>query len=458
MQIHFLGATGTVTGSKYLVRGGRGSVLVDCGLFQGLKQLRLRNWEPMPVDPKSISAVVLTHAHIDHSGYLPALVRDGFKGKVYCSPATRDLCGVLLPDSAHLQEEEARYANKKGYSKHHPARPLYTKKDAEAAISRLKAVPEEEEFEPAKGLTARLIPNGHILGSNCVHVTDRKASVLFSGDVGRFSDPLMKDPKPPPAAVAYVIESTYGGRNHPGGNPQERLREVVARTAKRGGVVIIPAFAIGRAQIVLFHLQQLKAKGRIPDVPLYLNSPMAIDATEIFARYAGEHDLDRAQCEAMCRAARFVSSVEESKALNASKGPKVIIASSGMATGGRVVHHIKAFGPGERNTILLTGFQAAGTRGARLAAGERVLRIHGTEVPIRAEVVQLEGLSAHADSDEMLRWLRGAPREPKITFLTHGEPVQADALRLRVQDELGWNCRVPDYLEQANLPTGTNQR
>jgi len=452
VQLQFLGATGTVTGSKYLVRGGRGTVLVDCGLFQGLKQLRLRNWEPLPIEPKSIDAVVLTHAHIDHSGYLPALVRDGFKGKVFCSPATRDLCGVMLPDSANLQEEEARYANKKGYSKHHPARPLYSKEDAEAATARLKAATEEEPFEAAKGLKVRLVPNGHILGSTCVHVSDRKGSILFSGDLGRFSDPLMKDPKPPPAADAYVIESTYGGRSHGTLNPRERLREIVTRTVKRGGVVIIPAFAVGRAQIVLYHLQQLKSKRQIPDVPIYLNSPMAVDATEIFTRYAGQHDLDRAECEAMCRAARFVNSVEESKALNAAKGPKVIIASSGMATGGRVVHHLKAFGPSERNTILLTGYQAAGTRGARLAAGERVLRIHGAEAPIRAEVVQLEGLSAHADADEMLRWLRGAPRQPMMTYLTHGEPVQADALRLRIQDELGWTCRMPDYLEIAKVP------
>lgn len=457
MQIQFLGATGTVTGAKYLVRGARGKILVDCGLFQGLKQLRLRNWEPLPLDPASIDAVVLTHAHIDHSGYVPLLVRNGFRGRIYGTPATVDLCGILLPDSGHLQEEEAEYANRKGYSKHKPALPLYTERDARRSLELFKPVPVETPFEPVEGLTVELIPNGHILGSTCVRVSGRRTSILFSGDLGRPRDPLMKDPKPPKEADAFVVESTYGGRSHGTTSPRDTLRDVVVRTAARGGVVVIPAFAVGRAQIVLYHLQQLKERAQIPDVPIYLNSPMATDATEVFRRYPEEHHLSPAQCEAMCRAARFVNSVEESKALNTRNGPMVIVSSSGMATGGRVTHHLKAFAPNERNTILLTGFQAAGTRGARIAAGAASVKIHGTQVPIRAEVVQLEGLSAHADADEVIAWLRQAPRPPALTLLTHGEPVQADALRLRIQEDLGWPCRVPEYLERVKLPPGTDK-
>jgi metallo-beta-lactamase family protein len=452
VQIQFLGATGTVTGAKYLVRGSRGKILVDCGLFQGLKQLRLRNWEQLPVDPASIDAVVLTHAHIDHSGYVPLLVRNGFRGRIYGTAATRDLCAILLPDSGHLQEEEAEYANRKGFSKHRPALPLYTKRDAIRSLERFEAVSAGQPFEPAKGLNVELIPNGHILGSTCVRVGDRSSSILFSGDLGRPRDPLMKDPRPPPAADVFVVESTYGGRSHGTAPPRDTLRDTIVRTAARGGVVVIPAFAVGRAQILLYHLQQLKEREQIPDVPIYLNSPMATDVTEVFRRYPDEHDLTPAQCEAMCRAARFVNSVEESKALNARKGPMVIISSSGMATGGRVTHHLKAFAPDERNTILLTGFQAAGTRGARLAAGAESVKIHGTQVEIRAEVIQLGGLSAHADADEVLAWLRQAPRPPALALLTHGEPAQADALRLRIQEELGWPCRVPDYLERVKLP------
>lgn len=451
MTIQFLGATSTVTGSKYLVHAAGKQVLVDCGLFQGFKQLRLRNWGQFPVDPKSIDAVVLTHAHLDHSGYLPLLVKNGYKGPIFCTAATADLCGILLPDSGHLQEEDARYANRRGFSKHRPALPLYTEEDAKRCLSQLRPVEFAQSIKIAPGVDMRLLLAGHILGAAMIEMRCEGRILLFSGDLGRPNDLVMQ----PPACVEHadflVIESTYGNRRHDVKDPLDVLADVITRTVARQGVVIIPAFAVGRAQTLLYAIHLLKIARRIPDVPVYLNSPMAVDATNIYHRHRIEHRLTEEQCKSMCTTAKFVNSVEESKALNNKRGPMILISASGMLTGGRVLHHLKAFAPDARNTILLSGFQSGGTRGAALAAGAETVKIHGEQIPIRAEVATLSNLSAHADYVEMLDWLGHFSGPPKQTFITHGEPAAADALRLSIEEKLKWQCTVPEYLERASL-------
>lgn len=451
MQLQFLGATGTVTGSKYLLRHEGVTLLVDCGLFQGYKQLRLRNWAPMPVPAAGIDAIVLTHAHIDHSGYVPLLARQGFKGKVYCSEATYALCRILLPDSGHLQEEEAEYANRRGYSKHKPALPLYTREDAERCLKQFAPRPYAAPWSPAPGLQARMDPSGHMLGSAFVKIDDGRRSILFSGDIGRPNDLVLAAPARVPGADYAVVESTYGDRQHESSDPLLKLGEVINRTAARGGVVVIPAFAVGRAQNLLYCIHLLKERGVIHHLPVYLDSPMAIDATRIYHAHRSEHRLSPEQCEAMCHAATIVNKPEDSRALSARRGPMVIISASGMATGGRVVHHLKAFAPDRRNTILFAGYQAGGTRGAAILQGATSVRIHGEDVPIRAEVATLDSLSAHADAGEILQWLRGFGTPPRQTFITHGEPTAADAMRSRIEHEMGWPCRVPDYLETVEL-------
>ena len=451
MRLTFLGAAGTVTGSKYLLAHQGRRVLVDCGLFQGLKQLRLRNWDRFPLPADSIDAVVLTHAHIDHSGYLPALARQGFRGKVFCTHATRELAALLLPDAGHLQEEDALYANRHGFSKHHPALPLYTEEDGRRALRLFEARPFGETFEPVPGVKMRFSGAGHILGAASVHVAWDGRSLLFSGDLGREHDLLMRPPEPPPAADHVVVESTYGDRDHEAEDPETLLAETVNRTAARGGIVVVPAFAVGRAQALLYLLSRLKEQRRIPDLPVFLNSPMAADVTEIFHHHAGEHRLDTEQCRRMCGTARVVNSVEESRKLNDMRFPAVIVSASGMATGGRVVHHLKAFAPDRRNTILLAGYQAAGTRGAALAAGAREVKIHGEHVPVRAEVVSLGSLSAHADRGELLRWIGRLPQPPRRVFVTHGEPVAADSLRQAIEEQHGWPCTVPEHLQEVAL-------
>lgn len=451
MQLQFLGATGTVTGSKYLVRAGEATVMVDCGLFQGYKQLRLRNWDRLPVDPRTIDAVVLTHAHIDHSGHVPLLVKNGFRGRIHCSEATYELCRILLPDSGRLQEEEANYANRGGYSRHHPALPLYTGEDAERCLKQFEVHDFGGRWSPATGLGVTLAHSGHMLGSSFVRLDDGRRSVLFSGDIGRPDDPVLYAPTRLDGADYLVVESTYGNRRHDPSNALEKLADVINRTAARGGVVVIPAFAVGRAQSLLYAIHLLKKQGLIHHLPVYLNSPMAADATEIYYRFHAEHRLTREECEAMCREATIVNSPDESRALNARKGPMVIVAASGMATGGRVVYHLKAFAPDRRNTILFAGYQAGGTRGARILAGEPTVRIQGEEVPVRAEVASLDNLSAHADFAEIVDWLRGFAQPPRQTFITHGEPDAADAMRQHIERDLGWPCRVPDYLETVKL-------
>lgn len=451
MQLTFLGATGTVTGSKYLLRKAGRSVLVDCGLFQGLKALRLRNWQAPPVKPASLEAVVLSHAHIDHSGYLPLLVRSGFRGPVYCTRATFELCKLLLPDSGHLQEEQARYANQQGFSRHKPALPLYTADDALKSLRQFVPV----DFGKPKRLEGvgafRLLPAGHILGAAIVLFEGAGPRVAFSGDLGRKDDPVMRPAATIPAADYLIVESTYGNRLHPATDPEAELSAHLERVTGAGGVVVIPAFAVGRAQVLLHLVARIKARGKLRGVPVYLNSPMAIDATRIFRRFRAEHRLSEEQCHAACTVATMVNTAQESIALNDRKGPMIIISASGMATGGRVLHHLEAFAPDPRNMILFAGFQAAGTRGATLMAGAKEVKIHGQYVPVRAEVVNLECLSAHADYAGILEWLHGFRHAPRHAYVTHGEPAAADEMRRRISETLGWDCSVPDYLETVTL-------
>jgi metallo-beta-lactamase family protein len=450
MRIEFLGGVGTVTGSKYLLEHNGRRLLVDCGLFQGLKQLRLRNWEPLPVKASEIDAVLLTHAHMDHSGYVPRLVKLGFKGPVYCSGATRDLCELLLPDSGRLQEEEADFANRHGHSKHKPALPLYTQEEAGAALKRFETIPFDKEHSPWPGWSWRLKRAGHILGAASVHISWTGGSILFSGDLGRSDDLVMRPPESPGQADYVVVESTYGDRRHRDVDTLMALADVVNRTAARGGVVVIPSFAVGRAQTILHCIHLLKKAHRIPDMPVYLNSPMAADATRIFRHHLDEHRLSAEQCATMSKEVTIANTVEESKRLNTLTFPSIIVSASGMATGGRVLHHLKTYAPDARNTILFAGFQAAGTRGAALVGGSEAVKIHGAYVPVRAEVANLDTLSAHADRDQLLAWL-GALRTPKRVFVTHGEPVAADALRLAIEERHGWPVTVPEYLESRKL-------
>jgi metallo-beta-lactamase family protein len=450
-KLTFLGAVGTVTGSKYLLETEDRRILIDCGLFQGFKQLRLRNWAPLPVPPSTIDEVLLTHAHLDHSGYLPLLVKNGFRGPIHCTDATRDLCGLLLPDSGHLQERDAEFANRHGYSKHRPALPLYTQTDAEAALEYFHPVRFRESIPIGGDLKARFLYAGHILGAAMIELTSGANKILFSGDLGRPNDVCLFDPDAIESADYLVVESTYGDRKHEARSPEDALAESIGRTVARGGTVVIPAFAVGRTQALLFYLHRLRRAKRIPDLPIYLDSPMAIDATEIFERHADDHRLAPAEVQAAFAGARYVHSIEESKELDSMPMPKVIVSASGMATGGRVLHHLEAYASDPRNLILFVGFQAGGTRGAAMTQGAETIKLHGRYIPVRAEVENLHMLSAHADADEIMVWLRRFRAMPKMTFITHGEPAPADALRHRVAEELGWVCTVPDYRDSADL-------
>ncbi len=453
MELSFLGAAGTVTGSRTLVSGAGGRVLVDCGMFQGYKALRERNWGPLPLRGHEVDAVLLTHAHLDHSGWVPALVSGGFRGPIYCTPGTADLLAVLLTDSGRIQEEDAAYANRKGYARHDPALPLYTEADAERALRQLVRVPWGEEVEIA-GFRATWSPVGHILGASCVRVQDADTSVLFSGDVGRQRDLVMKPPAPPLQAEHLVLESTYGGRLHDDHDLMDALEPVVRRTVDRGGVLLVPSFAVGRAQAVLWALHRLREAGRIPDVPVVLDSPMAVDATELYLRHSGSLRLDPGDVSAMCRASRFVQTQQESQALNRQPGPFVLVSASGMLTGGRVLHHLAARAPHRENTLLFVGYQSPGTRGGRILAGERELKIHGRYVEVACEVTSIDGFSAHADQGELIEWLRGFDKPPRATWLNHGEPESADALRVRIQEALGWDVRVATEGRTLQLPLG----
>ncbi|VTU18018.1 Ribonuclease [Variovorax sp. SRS16] len=450
MRIQFLGATGTVTGSKYLLEHDGRRLLVDCGLFQGLKQHRLRNWEPLPVDAARIDAVLLTHAHMDHSGYVPRLVKLGFEGRVYCTSATRDLCRLLLPDSSRLQEEEADFANRHGHSKHKPALPLYTEEEARIALKRFETVPFEKEISIWPGWSWRLGRAGHILGACSPRIDWGGGSILFSGDLGGNDDLMMRPPEAPAPADYVVVESTYGNRRHREADTLGTLAEIINRTAARNGVLVVPAFAVGRAQTLLHCIRLLKQARRIPEMPVYLNSPMAADVTRLLRSHLDEHRLTEEQCAAMSQEVTIVNTIEESKRLNALTGPSIIVSASGMATGGRVLHHLKAYAPDARNTILFAGFQAAGTRGAAMLDGAEAVKIHGAYVPLRAEVAHLDTLSAHADREQLLAWI-GAQPAPRRVFVTHGEPVAADALRLAIEERHPWPCTVPDYRDSREL-------
>lgn len=451
MRMTFLGAAGTVTGSKYLLEQGEQRILIDCGLFQGYKQLRLHNWDPFDLPMRELDAIVLTHAHLDHSGYLPVLARNGYRGPIYASPATCELVKILLRDSARLQEEEAEYANRKGFSRHDPALPLYTLENAERALKLLRPIAFEHPVEIARGVTILLRRAGHILGAATVQVQAGGLTLVCSGDLGRPEDPVMFAPQAIEQADYLLVESTYGDRRHPREAPEDLLADVITRTALRRGITLVPSFTVGRAQLLMYHLYRLKQRHAIPDIPIYLNSPMAIDVTRLYQRFGDEHRLSREECEGMCHIAHPVRSTKDSMALDLQRTPAVIIAASGMATGGRVLHHLKSLAPSPINTLLMPGFQAGGTRGARIVAGEPSVRIHGKDVPINAEVVPMQTLSAHADAEEIMQWLRGFKTPPRHTYVVHGEPNASDVLRHRIHDELGWSVSVPEYRDSVEL-------
>lgn len=451
MKLTFAGAAGTVTGSRYLLDTGERRILLDCGLFQGYKQLRLRNRARFPVSPRRIDSVVLSHAHLDHSGYLPALARDGFRGPIHATAATYELCGILLRDSAHLQEDEARFANRHGFTRHQPAEPLYTMADAERALRLFKVVEFGQEFDLGEGLKCALQPAGHLLGAAFVSLRRRGRSLVFSGDVGRPQDTIMRAPMLPTEADTLILESTYGNRLHPKDDGEATIGRIIRETAARGGTVLIPSFAVGRAQTVMLAIARLGQRGEIPDLPVFLDSPMAIDATALYRKYRTLHRLSVQECRTMYDAVRIVNSAEQSKALAHLRMPAVIIAASGMATGGRVLHHLKNIAPDPRNHILFVGYQAGGTRGAHLVAGEREVKIHGEWIQVRAAVTQIDSYSAHADADELMHWLSAIRRAPSQVYLCHGESDAADRLRHRIQEQLGWPARVPEHMETVEL-------
>jgi metallo-beta-lactamase family protein len=451
LTLRSLGGSGTVTGSKHLLSLGERRLLLDCGLFQGLKNLRELNWKRLPVDAAGIDDVVLSHAHLDHCGYLPRLLLEGFRGRIQASAPTAAVADLILKDAGHLQEKDAEYANRKGFSRHHPALPLYRVVDAERALERFDTVRWRRSTPLRCGAQIQLRPAGHILGAATVQVDWGGQTIVFSGDLGRYEDPVMVAPEAVPDADYVIVESTYGDRLHPPQNPLDALGTVIERTVQRGGTVVIPAFAVGRAQALQYYLWKLKQSGRLANVPIYVDSPMASSASDLLHRFVGEHRLDAETCAAVCKVATHVRDVAESKALSADRFPKVIISASGMATGGRVLHHLIAFAPDHRNTVLLSGFQAAGTRGRRLLQGEREIKIFGQWVPVQAEVVELPMLSAHADADEILRWLSGFRRPPRRVFVVHGEPEASDALRVRIARELGWDACVPRQDEEFTL-------
>lgn len=457
-SIQFLGAAGTVTGSKFLLEHDGKQVLIDCGLFQGPKELRLRNWAPTPIDVKTLNAIVLTHAHIDHTGGLPRLISQGYRGPIFSTGGTRDLCGLLLPDSARIQEEEARYANKEGYSRHSPALPLYSEADARRALELFETFAYNRAREIVPGILLTFVPAGHILGSAiCVFdLVSSKQRVVFSGDLGRYNAPILRDPMAVESATTLIAESTYGDRAHKETQPMELLAEIVNETAKRGGVVVIPAFAVGRTQEILYHLDNLERAKRIPELPVFVDSPMACDATPIYLAHSSDHDLDMkklvidGKTPLQTRHTRFVVAANESKQLNHFKGPGIIISASGMATGGRILHHLKHRVSDPKNTIVFVGYQSVGTRGRRMLDGEPTIRLHGQEVPVRAQLTQISGFSAHADWVEMLRWMDGFTTPPKQVLLVHGEDSALAALKTRVEAK-GWPTHIPRHLEKVEL-------
>lgn len=451
MKLTFLGAVGTVTGSKYLLEIENKKVLIDCGLFQGVRELRRRNWNPLPFEPENLDLVVITHAHIDHSGYLPLLVKNGFKGPIYCTHATAELCSILLPDSGYLQEEEAKRANQYGYSRHHPARPLYTREEALQSLKQFKTIDYHTPHQLLPNCEFSWSRAGHILGSAFIQIKHQGRITCFSGDLGRLDDVIMKPKDFLNQADYLILESTYGNRLHDLSDPSDAIDTLVNSTINRGGTVLIPAFAVGRSQHMLYYIHQLIQAQRIPHVPVFLDSPMAIDATQALLHNQHEHHLTPDQCKEVCQIAQYIKTPEESIALVEDNHPKIIISASGMLTGGRVLHHLKHLAPDPKNSLLLTGFQAPGTRGDRLLNQEKSIKLYGEFLPINAEIVTLSNLSAHADYEEILIWLKHMQHPPKIVFITHGTPASAGALKAYIESELGWHCVVPAYLDHVEL-------
>ena len=456
----FLGAAGVVSGSRHLLESASGRILVDCGLFQGEKRLRLRNWEPLGVPPQSIDAVVLTHAHIDHSGWLPRLVREGFRGEILATPATTDLLGLLLYDSAKCQAEDAAYANRTGYTKHKPALPLYQERDVAEALRRVRSIDRGVWFDPAAGIRCRFHDAGHMLGSSFIETEladpdGRSIRVVFSGDVGRYDAPLYNDPAPPPPCDYLVCESTYGDRDHSETRPLEELEGVVNEAVARGGMMLIASFAVGRAQQLVYLLRTLMAAGRVPKVPVWVDSPMAVEAMTIFRRHQGEHDFSEAKLAGVAEAlaspfVQLARTADESKAINTQSGPGIIIASSGMMNGGRILHHLARRLGDPTTTVLVAGFQAKGTRGRILLDGAAFLRIHGRDVPVRATVRQIDAFSGHADRHEIGRWLADLPA-PRLTFLVHGEPPAVRGMAEYLAATRGFAVELPKIGQSFQL-------
>ena len=462
MKITVLGAGRCVTGSKYLLEWHHFSALLDCGLFQGPAENRRRNWAPLPFSPRKLGAVVLTHAHIDLSGYLPRLARQGFKGPIYCTPPTRALLRVLLPDAAHLQEEEARYANKEGYSKHRPALPLFRMADAKAALRLLEPVPFHEWIELHPGVRFRYRRQGHILGAAAVELETKVSggkhrTVYFSGDVGRYGVPILKEPESYPGSDVLFVETTYGDRLHDPRDPYELLTEVITAAVRRGGVILIPAFAVDRTQEILYILHELMESGDIPQLPIFLDSPMGIEATAMYARFVSEHDAEMRQYYGRDENPIFPPNLQvtptsaESKKLNGIGGPAIIISASGMATGGRILHHLKQRLPDPANTVIFVGYQARGTKGRRLVEGEKEIKIHGQWIPVRAHIEALGTFSAHADREELLLWLSRREHDPHTVCLIHGEYGAQQAFAELLRQEYGWETRIPEIGEEIVL-------
>ncbi|HXQ27485.1 MAG TPA: MBL fold metallo-hydrolase [Candidatus Acidoferrales bacterium] len=461
-KITFLGAAGTVTGSKYLLEAEGKRLLVDCGLFEGSKELKQRNWDRLPIDPGTIDWVLLTHAHIDHTGYLPRLVQSGFRGPIYANAATHELCALLLPDSAHIQVEDAQYAAKKGYSAHKPPLPLYTVAESQAALQQFRMIPRAEPFTISPQFSVRPHDAGHILGSTWLELTitenGKQTLVVFSGDVGRYDQPILKDPESPTRADFLLCESTYGDRDHPAGSVVDELADIVNATAKRGGAVVIPAFAVGRTQLLMYYLRELEEQQRIPHLPVFVDSPMAINVTGLYMSHHEDHDAEFSQQEAAgnhdplnCHEVHMTRTVEDSKKINDVVSPCIIISASGMITGGRIKHHLAQRLPDSRSTVLLVGFQAEGSGGRALLDGAKYLRIHHEQIPVRAKIIEIGQLSAHAGKSELLRWLSGFQAPPKQTFLVHGEPSGLNGLRDAIAAQYHWPVTIPSYQQSVDL-------
>lgn len=461
IKLTFLGATGTVTGSKYLLEADGKKFLIDCGMFQGLKELRLRNWEDFPVDPSSIDAVILTHAHIDHSGYLPKLVQMGFKGIVYATPATMDLCQIMLPDSAHLQEEDAKYANKKQFTKHKPAMPLYSQTDAQNALELFEPLPYGKKITLSDNVTLCYRDAGHILGSAFVDIRimqeNKEKRILFSGDLGRPAQPILRDPHTVFGTDYLVLESTYGDRLHGETDRKEDLAKVINDSYERGGVLVIPSFAVGRTQELLYTIRELENEKRIPIMPIFVDSPMAINATNVFMKNSQDHDMESKLAKLKgvdilkTTDLRFTRTAEQSKMINNIPGKAIIISASGMVTGGRILHHLFNRLANPNNTVLFIGYQAEGTRGRTILEGAESVKIHGQQVEVKAHIEQISGFSAHADYNEILAWLSSFNEAPRKIFIVHGEASQSVALSERIQTNFNWETAIPKYLESAEL-------